>query len=205
MGVTLRNRRLTCVRRFVLDYTVSDDPSVAARVREGAAETKKDIAELIANTTNPERKAKLVGVERLVDDYIAGFEKIAKLHDSRDQSVKERIALGTQADQKIGIIESNSLMDREFEIAAAAGALQSAIMTVRLNANRFQATPDEKLHTMVLANTKTAENALSNLETRVKDATQYQELLKDPKVAHNAYTASFPNLAQQTFQLHTLA
>ncbi|HEX9463059.1 MAG TPA: HAMP domain-containing methyl-accepting chemotaxis protein [Alphaproteobacteria bacterium] len=204
VGVTLLDRNLIGVRRFVLAYTVSGDPSVAARVREGAAEAKKDIAELIANTTNPERKAKLVGVERLVDDYIAGFEKIAKLHDSREQSVKERIALGTQADQKIGIIASNSLMDREFEIAAAAGALQSAIMTVRLNANRFQATPDEKLHTMVLANTKTAENALSNLETRVKDATQYQELLKDAKVALTDYTASFAKSAQETFEIDTL-
>ena len=204
VGVTLLDRNLIGVRRFMLAFTIGGDPAIAARVREGAAEAKKDIAEITGNTTDPERKAKLVAVDRLVDDYIAGFEKIVKLYETREQSVKERIALGSQADQKIGIIASNSLIDREFEIAAAAGSLQSAIMTTRLNANRFQATPDEKLHMMVLANSRMADNALTNLESRIKGAPQYQELIKDAKVALTDYEASFAKSASETFEMDAL-
>src|SRR5262249_22525350 len=143
--IAVIDRDLLMMRRNVLAFTMTGDEATAKRVRDGAADAKKDLAALIDNTANPERKAKLSQALPTIDAYANSFEKAVQLRAHRDSTTKERIVLGGKTEENLNKIIQGTLADREFETAVLASNVQGTMMSARLNANRFNATPDQKI------------------------------------------------------------
>jgi methyl-accepting chemotaxis protein len=203
LRTTTLDRDLLLMRRNVLAYTMSGDEAVAARVRDGAVEGKRDSLDLIERALNPERKAKLATIPAAIDAYMSNFEKTVQLRNLRDTTTKGRIVLGTTSERNLREIVQGALADKDFETAIAVGTVQEAMMSARLNANRFSATPTEDLAEAVRKDLGTVIKTSGELAGKLGSG-RHRQLIDESQELIKQYLASFNNTAKAAFDLDIL-
>jgi len=201
--VVVLDRNLIGVRRNVLAFAMSEDPEMAKRVRDGVAEAKQQLADLLPLVNDPERKAKLAAIGPLVDEYAAVFEKIVTLRALSDEAVKTRIAVGGKIDQALDALQKKARSNNDMDTVAAASAVQAAFMSVRLNSNRYAAKPDPKLRDQIKESLKAVEEAATALVGRLfTDADR--QVVQDVPPLLKQYVTSFNSSADAALDVDTL-
>ncbi|MGE5546308.1 MAG: HAMP domain-containing protein, partial [Solirubrobacterales bacterium] len=165
-------RNLVGLRRNVLVFTGSSgDDKAITRIRELQASLRKDLGEAIAATRNADRKAMLEQMKALFEQYSGNFEKVVELRGKRDQILNERmLPVGAAMRTSLTEVIDAAMTERDFESAALAGKAQEQLMLARLTANRFVATPNEKLVAEAKDRFGKTEAAVKALTDRSKDA-----------------------------------
>ncbi|OAN54583.1 hypothetical protein A6A04_11690 [Paramagnetospirillum marisnigri] len=134
------------MRRLVALFIFTGEDKLIESVKATQALMHKDLEAAIAATSNPERKANLQRMIKLLESYSANFLKVAELREKRDQLVETVMnPQGQRARVQLTEMLDASLARKDFETAAYIGKLQETLQLMRLNANRFLSTPDTKL------------------------------------------------------------
>jgi methyl-accepting chemotaxis protein len=201
--IAVVDRDLLLMRRNVLAYTISGDEAVAKRVRDGAIEGKSDVLDILTRVRDPDRKAKLSVVPTSIDAYLASFEKAVVLRNLRDSTTKDRITIGTKSEEYLREVVQGALAEKDYDTAIAVGTIQEAMMSARLSANRFNATPTEPLAAAVrkdLDRVITISNELAGKQA----AGRQRELIEGSQDLIKKYATSFNETAKAAFDLDTL-
>jgi methyl-accepting chemotaxis protein len=188
-AVVVLDRDLMLMRRNVLAYS-KGDASTAQRVRDGASDGKTQLTEILTHVPDPERRAKLTEVGRLIDSYGANFDKLTAMIAAAEKQRADRLAIGPKLEQAFRDLIQAVVAENDLDLALAAYATQEAINTGRLDATRFLAKPDAKGADETNQAFTTAIEKVAALGKRIQSPAE-KKLLQDGNDFLGQYAASF--------------
>ncbi|HTH15997.1 MAG TPA: HAMP domain-containing protein, partial [Magnetospirillum sp.] len=198
-------RNVVGLRRNVLVYTgaLGDDKAMT-RVRDLQGLLRKDLTDAVSATRSAERKAMLEQLSKLFEQYSANFEKVAELRISRDKAVNERLfPTGAEMRTRLTEMMDSAMADKDLETAVYAGKAQERLLLARLNANRFLATPDQKLADDARAYFTETEAALKTLVEHTRDA-RHKKVAQEVLGQVPVYAAAFGDVVSATLGIDRL-
>jgi len=203
--ISVIDGKVSHMRRNALNVILSGNPAAAAEVERYQQELTRDIARLIEETVDADRKATYQDMATLVAGYGENFSRIRQLLAERERLVSEGLSrLGPAASDKLTAIIDSAMRDGDMDAGALAGLTQEQLMKSRLAANRFLAAPT--------ADAVTETN--SRIDAFLERAETLQERLQNPdrkalaaetlRLARE-YRQTFTALAQAAFEVNRLA
>ncbi|MDO8608620.1 MAG: methyl-accepting chemotaxis protein [Phaeospirillum sp.] len=198
-------RNVAGMRRNTREFVFTGEEKSAQRSRELQGLLKKDIAEVVAATADPGRKANLETMQKLFESYQANFATLIDLRHKRDRLVNEGMnPIGAKADKMISDLVETAQTRKEWELASEIGQVQEGLMRMRVAALRFLTTPDkagaEEVKTLRVAMNRD----ISHVLPLVKDP-QLRKAVEEATDLAIKYEAAFQEAAVAVLERNHLA
>jgi methyl-accepting chemotaxis protein len=204
VGSVSVDRSFAGLRRQVVAYTTTGNEEALKAAREYAGSLPKEITQLTALLTIPDRKTRMESIGAEVSKYIAGFERAVTLYQDQQKAINERMNVaGLKARQDVTEVTTSAMADGDFEAAAIAGQVQEALMLARLNANRFIQHPDQKEVSAFRERYDVLRKAGTALADRLRNPERRRKAAEAVTLG-SRYAEAFTEVVDKTFALNKL-
>jgi methyl-accepting chemotaxis protein len=199
------DRDVSQMRRNVLSFISSGDPKVQVTI-QGLQETLgKDLREVAAIVTDPERRALMERMQKLLQAYADNFVKLADARIQRDKLVNELMEpLGSKIRKALTQIIEETSRDNETDASALAARAQESLLLARLNVSRFLSTPKTELTDTARAQLGDFVKGLDALTPALRNPA-HQRLLQDVREDTARYRASIDQVVTAVTSVNRLA
>ncbi len=198
------DREIVGLRRNVYIYVDAGRESELTRINELRKSIPPMIAEAINEMKSPERRQALEQVARLLAEYDDGIKKVVDLRRKREDLVEKQMnAQGLKARTDLTKIMESAMADKDYEAAAVAGLVQEGLMQVRLNANRFLASPTEEQAKRARDEKVKFEKTIGELAGRLQNPAR-KALATEAATVAKDYAAAFEAVVATTTELDRL-
>ncbi|MGE5545527.1 MAG: HAMP domain-containing protein, partial [Solirubrobacterales bacterium] len=138
------DRAVADMRRAVLAFVDKGDPKIAEGIRATIASLRKDLAESARTNPEPENKAVLEEMRRILDEYATSFDRAVTLRQDRDKIITALTPVGNEAVQHLSELMANAAAEKDWETGTYAGQGLQELLIIRLNAVRILSIFDPK-------------------------------------------------------------
>ena len=195
LRVATTERNYVAMRRNGYMYVDTGDASYAARFRELAASVAKDMEAAAGEAVSEQLRRETRDLGAVVAEYVANFEKIAQLRQTRDRVMADRLGpTGTTAVQKLGDVQASVVADRDVDTTATAARAMAAALHARIDVYRYLADPDPRLAQSARASFAEFVSASEALVRLLPNA-ERRRPAQDAAEAVKAYAEAFDQLS----------
>ena len=192
------------MRRLALSYLYSGDPATATAVRATRDQLTRDLDSLLQSTRAESRKERYRRLQGILADYMRNFDTLEQLRADKERLFnQDMVGPGMQAATAIGTLLGQSLSNGTMDVAARAGALQEALLSLRLNVYRYANTPKAEQAAEVERLYGVFKERHAALVPLLSGASL--SALQDVSARMDRYMTAFKTFAQRGQDLHKLS